>query len=308
MCIRDRPRTPPFQGGNTGSNPVGGAVCPSALLLVGDLWCSLECTPACQAGGRGFKSRQVRHLGSPRRGRVAQLVERAPEKREVTGSTPVPTTREVLVRTSEVRQVRTGQRFRATHVPHRKRSFTGAGGPTGPRNALGSPDHDLTLALPRTSTLATLFRLPVLAICLHTSSSRWHWFAPMSPYEFLARAHWVSDRGDERVCLRQERLRNNRRVGAIITYPAAAHSWFPMRKDAKGARIEAAMRRHGLATRTTPPDFRWGGLVQFDPQGLSGQKVIPSTGRIGFNPMEGSEPRNGASPKAKTPPSLASSQ
>src|SRR5664280_1885860 len=95
MCIRDRPRTPPFQGGNTGSNPVGGAVCPSALLLVGDLWCSLECTPACQAGGRGFKSRQVRHLGPPRRGRVAQLVERAPEKREVTGSTPVPTTEEV---------------------------------------------------------------------------------------------------------------------------------------------------------------------------------------------------------------------
>ena len=24
------------------------------------LWCSLECTPACQAGGRGFKSRQDR--------------------------------------------------------------------------------------------------------------------------------------------------------------------------------------------------------------------------------------------------------
>ena len=50
-----------------------------------DLWCSLECTPACQAGGRGFKSRQVR-------GRIAQLVERAPEKREVRGSTPGPTT------------------------------------------------------------------------------------------------------------------------------------------------------------------------------------------------------------------------
>jgi hypothetical protein len=31
-------------------------------------------------------------------GRVAQLVERAPEKREVTGSTPVPTTKEVQVR------------------------------------------------------------------------------------------------------------------------------------------------------------------------------------------------------------------
>ena len=50
-----------------------------------DLWCSLECTPACQAGGRGFKSRQVR-------GRIAQLVERAPEKCEVAGSTPAPTT------------------------------------------------------------------------------------------------------------------------------------------------------------------------------------------------------------------------
>ncbi len=27
---------------------------------VTDLWCSLECTPPCQGGGRGFKSRQVR--------------------------------------------------------------------------------------------------------------------------------------------------------------------------------------------------------------------------------------------------------
>ena len=26
-----------------------------------DLWCSSECTPPCQGGGRGFKSRQVRH-------------------------------------------------------------------------------------------------------------------------------------------------------------------------------------------------------------------------------------------------------
>ena len=31
------------------------------------------------------------------RGRVAQLAERAPEKREVTGSTPVPTTEKVQV-------------------------------------------------------------------------------------------------------------------------------------------------------------------------------------------------------------------
>src|SRR3546814_10713968 len=62
-------------------------------------WCSLDCTPACQAGGRGFKSRRDRHTRSPHkianatgRGRVAQLAERPPEKRKVTGSTPVPTT------------------------------------------------------------------------------------------------------------------------------------------------------------------------------------------------------------------------
>ena len=98
------------------------------------LWCSLECTPPCQGGGRGFKSRQDRVLGThesvkcdshaavserqranwreqratarrvSRRaasatqdhGRVAQLAEHAPEKREVTGSTPVPATRKSL--------------------------------------------------------------------------------------------------------------------------------------------------------------------------------------------------------------------
>src|SRR5580692_5329533 len=73
-------------------------------VAVSDLWCSSECTPPCQGGGRGFKSRQVRHqirLWLGRRwvpGRVAQLVERAPEKREVTGSTPVPTTGNFLIR------------------------------------------------------------------------------------------------------------------------------------------------------------------------------------------------------------------
>src|SRR5690606_37967751 len=82
-------------------NPVGGAQSEISVP-----WCSLECTPACQAGGRGFKSRRDRHLRSspPGRrrlaareggghGRVAQLAERPPEKRKVTGSTPVPTTR-----------------------------------------------------------------------------------------------------------------------------------------------------------------------------------------------------------------------
>jgi hypothetical protein len=70
------------------------------MAIATDLWCSSECTPPCQGGGRGFKSRQVRHraptrlraVGARLPGRVAQLVERAPEKREVTGSTPVPTT------------------------------------------------------------------------------------------------------------------------------------------------------------------------------------------------------------------------
>ena len=67
----------------------------------------LEFTPACQAGGRGFESRRDRSglpIGSlvayvdwgqhpnPLLGRVAQLAERPPEKRKVTGSTPVSTT------------------------------------------------------------------------------------------------------------------------------------------------------------------------------------------------------------------------
>ena len=79
-----------------------------------DLWCSSECTPPCQGGGRGFKSRQVRRqvqAGSKAGrtwlpGRVAQLVERAPEKREVTGSTPVPTTGN-----SQLRAISTCSRF-----------------------------------------------------------------------------------------------------------------------------------------------------------------------------------------------------
>src|SRR5581483_10479657 len=86
------PRTPPFQGGNGDSNSPGGTRRhpPSTLVL----WCSLECTPPCQGGGREFKSRQDRGSpvtpGSP--GRVAQLAEHAPEKRGVAGSTPAPAT------------------------------------------------------------------------------------------------------------------------------------------------------------------------------------------------------------------------
>ena len=61
------------------------------------LWCSLECTPPCQGGGRGFKSRQDRVGARTPHGRVAQSAEHAPEKRGVTGSTPVPATSEALV-------------------------------------------------------------------------------------------------------------------------------------------------------------------------------------------------------------------
>ncbi len=93
-----------------------------------DLWCSLECTPPCQGGGRGFKSRQVRHQGvrvsirypGPL-GRVAQLVERAPEKREVTGSTPVPTTEKDQFRRYFDSQSILKSKFRAHNVlPTRK--------------------------------------------------------------------------------------------------------------------------------------------------------------------------------------------
>jgi hypothetical protein len=68
----------------------------------------LECTPPCQGGGRGFKSRQDRGKAARRRptdtreatsvhGRVAQSAEHTPEKRGVTGSTPVPATTKVQV-------------------------------------------------------------------------------------------------------------------------------------------------------------------------------------------------------------------
>ena len=31
----------------------------SVTAIATDLWCSSECTPPCQGGGRGFKSRQA---------------------------------------------------------------------------------------------------------------------------------------------------------------------------------------------------------------------------------------------------------
>ena len=46
-------------------------------------------TSACHAGGRGFESRQPRHL---KYGRIAQLGEHRPYKPRVTGSSPVSPT------------------------------------------------------------------------------------------------------------------------------------------------------------------------------------------------------------------------
>ena len=63
----------------SGSNPVGArnTVCETFLAHCLVLWSSLECSPPCQGGGRGFKSRQDR-VGParlvPGLGQVAQLV------------------------------------------------------------------------------------------------------------------------------------------------------------------------------------------------------------------------------------------
>src|SRR5699024_12359242 len=55
--IVSRPRTPPFHGGGTGSNPVGGTeVIPQQIGPVAQL----VSAPPCHGGGRGFKSRQGR--------------------------------------------------------------------------------------------------------------------------------------------------------------------------------------------------------------------------------------------------------
>ena len=46
------------EGLSTGGIPPTGE---HGSIATTDLWCSSECTPPCQGGGRGFKSRQVRH-------------------------------------------------------------------------------------------------------------------------------------------------------------------------------------------------------------------------------------------------------
>ena len=80
-------RTPPFQGGGTGSNPVGGA----QVRSCGAVWSARRPVKPEVAGSNPVRTAD--ECGDAT-GRVAQLAERAPEKREVTGSTPVPTTTE----------------------------------------------------------------------------------------------------------------------------------------------------------------------------------------------------------------------
>jgi hypothetical protein len=78
------PRTPPFQGGNTGSNPVGGTHHGTT-----DNYRSCArrgvrpSSPPCQGGDRGIEARRART------GQVAQLAEHAAENRGV-GSSILP--------------------------------------------------------------------------------------------------------------------------------------------------------------------------------------------------------------------------
>ena len=50
----------PGQARVKGCSAAGGSPDRGAVAIATDLWCSSECTPPCQGGGRGFKSRQVR--------------------------------------------------------------------------------------------------------------------------------------------------------------------------------------------------------------------------------------------------------
>src|SRR5215216_525211 len=85
--------TPPFQGGDADSNSAGGTGSDHHTWSRGAAWL---CSPPCQGGGRGFKSRRDRSDRPTRSpGQVAQSVERAAENRKVGGSIPSLPTRSV---------------------------------------------------------------------------------------------------------------------------------------------------------------------------------------------------------------------
>ena len=108
MCLRSqrgpapivqRPRTPAFHAGNTGSNPVGGTKDGTTPDVppwsCGAVWSARRPVKPEVAGSNPVRTANL--AGSSEqvgRGRVAQLEEHSPEKRGVPGSTPGPTTAE----------------------------------------------------------------------------------------------------------------------------------------------------------------------------------------------------------------------
>ena len=108
MCLRSqrgpapivqRPRTPAFHAGNTGSNPVGGTKDGTTPDVppwsCGAVWSARRPVKPEVAGSNPVRTANLTGSSEQvRRGRVAQLEEHSPEKRGVPGSTPGPTTAE----------------------------------------------------------------------------------------------------------------------------------------------------------------------------------------------------------------------
>ena len=95
--IVQRPRTPAFHAGNTGSNPVGGTKDGTTPDVppwsCGAVWSARRPVKPEVAGSNPVRTANLTGSSEQvRRGRVAQLEEHSPEKRGVPGSTPGPTT------------------------------------------------------------------------------------------------------------------------------------------------------------------------------------------------------------------------
>ena len=106
-------------------------------------------------------------------GRVAQLVERAPEKREVTGSTPVPTTGKEQLRGYFSGARTTRSKCRAHNVPTDFRGFCGDGGKSRLEFAVGPIRTRVAACADRSCPHATTVRSlleGVVRICSRTPS------------------------------------------------------------------------------------------------------------------------------------------